>query len=63
MPTVRQAIWSLDRNQPITKIQTVDDIVARQLSVPSQNTALLGAFALLALLLASIGLYSVFPTP
>ena len=59
VPTVRQAIWSLDRNQPITKIQTVDDIVARQLSVPSQNTALLGAFALLALLLASIGLYGV----
>ena len=59
VPTVRQAIWSLDRNQPITQIQTVDDIVARQLSVPSQNTALLGAFALLALLLASIGLYGV----
>jgi putative ABC transport system permease protein len=59
VPAVREAIWSLDRNQPITKIQTVDDIVARQLSVPSQNTALLGAFALLALLLASIGLYGV----
>jgi predicted permease len=59
VPAVRQAIWSLDRNQPITKIRTVDDIVARQLSVPSQNTALLGAFALLALLLASIGLYGV----
>jgi putative ABC transport system permease protein len=59
VPAVRQAIWSLDGNQPITKIQTVDDIVARQLSVPSQNTALLGAFALLALLLASIGLYGV----
>ncbi len=59
VPAVRQAIWSLDRNQPITKIQTVDDIVARQLSVPSQNTALLGALALLALLLASIGLYGV----
>jgi putative ABC transport system permease protein len=59
VPAIRQAIWSLDRNQPITKIQTVDDIVAQQLSVPSQNTELLGAFALLALLLASIGLYGV----
>jgi ABC-type antimicrobial peptide transport system permease subunit len=33
--------------------------VRRQLSVPSQNTLLLGAFALLALLLASLGLYGV----
>jgi ABC-type antimicrobial peptide transport system permease subunit len=33
--------------------------VARQLSAPSQNTALLNAFALLALLLASVGLYGV----
>ena len=56
---VRQAIRSIDRNQPITRVQTMEDIVARQLSVPSQNAVLLGAFALLALLLASIGLYGV----
>jgi predicted permease len=56
---VRQAIWSVDKNQPITRVQTVDDIVARQLTAPAQNTALLGAFALLALLLASLGLYGV----
>ena len=59
VPLVRQAIWSVDRNQPIARIQTVDDIVNRQLSTPSQNTALLGAFAGLALLLASLGLYGV----
>jgi putative ABC transport system permease protein len=40
-------------------VQTLDDIVASQLSVPSQNTVLSGAFALLAVLLASIGLYGV----
>jgi len=56
---VRQAIWSVDKNQPLTHIRTVDDIVARQLSAPSQNTVLLGAFAALALLLASLGLYGV----
>jgi predicted permease len=54
---VRQAIWSVDKNQPVTRVRTVEDIVARQLSAPSQNTALLSAFALLALLLASLGLY------
>ena len=56
---VRQAIWSVDKNQPVTRVQTVEEIVARQLSAPSQNTALLSAFALLALLLASLGLYGV----
>jgi ABC-type antimicrobial peptide transport system permease subunit len=56
---VRQAIWSVDKNQPIARVQTIEDIVTRQLSVPSQNTTLLGAFALLALVLASLGLYGV----
>jgi putative ABC transport system permease protein len=56
---VRQAIWSVDRNQPIARIQTMEEIVGKQLTAPSQNTVLLGAFALLALVLASIGLYGV----
>src|SRR5262249_3100190 len=40
---VRQAIWSLDRNQPLARIQTIEDVVDRQLSTPSQSSALLGA--------------------
>jgi putative ABC transport system permease protein len=56
---VRQAIWSLDKSQPIARIQTMEDIVNRQLSTPMQSSALLGAFAVLALLLASVGLYGV----
>ena len=56
---VRQAIWSIDRNQPLARIQTMEEIVDRQLSTPSQSTALLGAFAVLALLLASLGIYGV----
>jgi len=56
---VRQAVWSVDKDQPITHVRTVDDILTHQLSTPSQSTALLSAFATLALLLASIGLYGV----
>ena len=56
---VRQAIWSIDRNQPLARIQTMEEIVDRQISTSSQSTALLGAFALLALLLASLGIYGV----
>ena len=56
---VRQAIWSVDSNQPLARIQTMDEIVDRQLSTPSQSTALLSAFAVLALLLAALGVYGV----
>jgi putative ABC transport system permease protein len=59
VPAIRQAIWSLDKNQPVARVQTIEEIVTRQLSVPTQNTVLLGVFALLALLLASLGLYGV----
>jgi putative ABC transport system permease protein len=56
---IRQAVWSVDKDQPIWRIQTLEEIVDRQLSTATQSTALLGAFALLALLLASVGLYGV----
>lgn len=59
VPSVRQAIWSLDKNQPLAHVRTMEEIVDRQLSTPTQSTTLLGAFAVLALLLASIGLYGV----
>ena len=59
VPAVRQAIWSIDKVQPIARVRTMEDIVDRQLSTPTQSTALLSAFAVLALLLASVGLYGV----
>ena len=59
VPAVRQAIWSLDKNQPLARIRTMEEIVDRQLATPSQSSALSGAFALLALLLASLGIYGV----
>ncbi|RPI26577.1 MAG: ABC transporter permease [Acidobacteria bacterium] len=56
---IRNAIWSVDKSQPIWRIQTLEQIVDRQLSTSSQSTTLLSAFALLALLLASFGVYGV----
>jgi putative ABC transport system permease protein len=56
---VRQAIWSVDNHQPIWRVQTLEEIVDRQLSTPTQSTTLMSAFALLALLLASVGLFGV----
>jgi len=56
---VRQAVWSVDKSQPIWRVQTLEEIVDRQLSTPTRSTVLLIGFALLALLLASLGLYGV----
>jgi putative ABC transport system permease protein len=49
----------VDKNEPIARIQTLDNIVARELSEPSQDSALLSTFAALALTLACLGLYGV----
>ncbi|MEA2693840.1 MAG: hypothetical protein QOJ16_3227 [Acidobacteriota bacterium] len=58
-PAVREAIWSLDRSQPITSISTFDDIVSGAMARPRLLTSLLGAFAGLGLLLSALGLYGV----
>ena len=59
VPAIRQAIWSIDKNQPVWHVRTLKEIFDSQLTTPTESTALLGAFALLALLLASLGLYGV----
>ncbi len=56
---VRQAIGSIDQDQPLTRIRTLDAVIDRELSTSSQSSTLLGAIALLALLLASLGIYGV----
>jgi predicted permease len=59
VPAIRQAIWSVDRNQPVARVRTMAEIVDGQLATSAQSAALMGAFAALALVLASIGLYGV----
>jgi predicted permease len=56
---IRKAVWSIDKNEPIWRVQTFQDLFAHQLATPTESTALMGTFALLALLLASVGLYGV----
>ncbi len=54
---LRQAVWSVDANQPIAAVQPLSDLVAKELSVQRAQLWMLGAFAGLALLLAAVGLY------
>ena len=56
---VRRVIWSVNPQQPIAKVRTMDDLIDLDVADRKQQTTLLGSFAALALLLASIGLYGV----
>jgi predicted permease len=56
---VRSRVSALDKEVLATNVSTVDQMVSAALREPRFNTALIGAFAGLALLLASVGLYAV----
>jgi putative ABC transport system permease protein len=56
---LQQAVWSVDREQPVANIRTMDDIVDGELSNRTQILWLLAAFAALALVLAALGIYAV----
>jgi putative ABC transport system permease protein len=56
---LRQAIWKVDPDQPMWKIRTVKFLVDRNTADRKFLMALMGIFAMLALLLTSIGLYGV----
>jgi putative ABC transport system permease protein len=57
--SIAAAIRSVDPEQPIYDARTLDDVVDRSLAQRWLQTALLTAFASIALLLASIGVYGV----
>lgn len=56
---VKEAVWKVDKNQPVYNVKTMDELMADSASAPRLTLVLLGAFAGLALLLAAIGIYGV----
>lgn len=56
---IRQALRSIDPALPITQLRTMDEIIADSLSQRRFNTALLLVFAIVAALLAAVGVYGV----
>jgi len=59
MSAVRQAVSQVDREQPISDIFTMDEIVGDETTGRRTQTTLLGVFSGLALLLACLGIYAV----
>jgi putative ABC transport system permease protein len=58
-PAIRQAIWSVDKDQPITRVSTMEDLLAASAAERRFALILFEAFALAALVLAAAGIYGV----
>ena len=56
---IRNAIWSVDRNQPIYEVRTMPEILGNVTSAPRIAFILLDVLAVVALILAAIGIYGV----
>jgi predicted permease len=56
---VREAVWSVDRNQTITSVETMSAIVGGAVARPRLLTSLLLLFGVMGLLLGALGIYGV----
>jgi putative ABC transport system permease protein len=59
LPAIKSAIWSVDKNQPVFDVRSMDEIISGNVSAQRLAFLLLGVFAFLALALAAIGIYGV----
>jgi putative ABC transport system permease protein len=59
LPAIRRAVWSLDPNQPLTRIRTLSESVSESQSTRRFQMTLLMLFGWLALALAVVGIYGV----
>jgi putative ABC transport system permease protein len=57
--SVRSALGRVDSERPVARIRTLDDIAAQATSRPRFRAVLVGSFALLALILAMVGVFGV----
>ncbi len=56
---VQNAIWAVDPQQPVTDVRPMDEIVMRSVGAQRFSALLLAILALLALVLAAVGIYGV----
>jgi putative ABC transport system permease protein len=57
--TIEREVHQIDKDQPLTNVRTLETIKAESVGPNRLRTLLLGVFAGIALLLASIGIYGV----
>jgi len=56
---MRAQVWALDRDLPVSDLQTMEQVIVDSVAPQRFNTILLGSFAAVALVLACVGIYGV----
>ncbi len=56
---IRNEVATIDRNQPLTSVKTMTEVIGATTAPRRFNALLLGVFAAIALVLATVGIYSV----
>ncbi len=57
--TVRNAVWEIDKDQPVSNIRTMEEILLDSIARQRFNMLLLAIFGAVALILAAVGIYGV----
>jgi putative ABC transport system permease protein len=60
VPAIKAAVARVRRDLPVTRVRTLDDVAAESTARPRFRAQLVGAFAALAMVLAAVGIFSVF---
>jgi len=59
LPSLRPAIREVDSSLALSGVATIDDLVTRSLQIPRSLSLIVGMFAIVALVLSIVGIYSV----
>jgi putative ABC transport system permease protein len=59
MAAVQQQVWAIDKDQPVTNVKTLEEVISQSVAERRFQTLLLLLFAGLALALALVGVYGI----
>ena len=57
--SIRQEVWAIDKDQPVFDVRTMQEVRSVSVGLQKFNSTMIGIFAVVALLLATVGIYGV----